>query len=324
MNHKCLKDSQTKKYIVPTKEWLKPLKELITNDITSKGLIMLSKYHNSHDVVVKITKLNRQITQLEKIKFATKKLSVLPNFVVTLCSFNCMESIINIDTKYNEIDAFCYPDKNNSENEEIMLEIMKKYKGSLTNLIGKQNKTMVEHILKQLIYAQLNAFEKIGFLHMDMHLGNILYDSKLDNDIVLNYSFNKRSYQIKTSRIFYISDFDKCVIFDPNVELVKHNLNNLLILNIIKTLNKCLQLLSSIDDKNNFKFIIEKHLESIMHVLYEEKDLSSLYKKNKDLSEYKYDVISNCIAYLNKVWEDFFGSFIFPEHGLVHDNFRLS
>jgi hypothetical protein len=159
---------------------------------------------------------------------------------------------------------------------------------------------------------------------MDMHLGNILYDSKFDNDIVLNYSFNKRSYQIKTSRIFYISDFDKCVIFDPNVELVKHNLDNLLILNIVKTLNKCSQLLSSIDDKNNFKFIIEKHLESIMHVLYEEKDLSSLYKKNKDLSEYKYDVISNCIAYLNNVWQDFFASFIFPEHGLVHDNFRLS
>ena len=192
MSYKCLKDSQTKKYIVPTKEWLKPLKELITNDITSKGLIMLSKYHNDHDVVVKITKLNKQKIQLEKIKFATKKLSILPNFVVTLCSFNCMESMINMDTKYNEIDAFCNANKNNSENEEIMLEIMKKYKGSLTNSIGKQNKTMVEHILKQLIYGQLNAFEKIGFLHMDMHLGNILYDSKLADEIVLNYSFNKK------------------------------------------------------------------------------------------------------------------------------------
>lgn len=32
MNHKYLNDSQTKKYIVLTKEWLKSLKELITND----------------------------------------------------------------------------------------------------------------------------------------------------------------------------------------------------------------------------------------------------------------------------------------------------
>ena len=30
MSYKCLKDSKTKQYIVPTNEWLNPLSELIT------------------------------------------------------------------------------------------------------------------------------------------------------------------------------------------------------------------------------------------------------------------------------------------------------
>ncbi len=44
MSYKCLKDSQTKTYVIPTNEWLEPLNELITDSISTKGLLMLSKF----------------------------------------------------------------------------------------------------------------------------------------------------------------------------------------------------------------------------------------------------------------------------------------
>ena len=68
MSYRCLKDSKTKKYIIPTNEWLEPLNELITDSIATKGLLMLSKFigakcttwhkclGSNHEVVVKITR----------------------------------------------------------------------------------------------------------------------------------------------------------------------------------------------------------------------------------------------------------------------------
>jgi hypothetical protein len=51
---KCLKDSETKKYIIPTNDWLIPLKPLITS-ISTKGKIMLAKMIDKEKVIVKLT-----------------------------------------------------------------------------------------------------------------------------------------------------------------------------------------------------------------------------------------------------------------------------
>jgi hypothetical protein len=48
--------SKDKKYIIPTNEWLKPLKPLDSEDINSRSLIMLSKLVDKEKVVVKLTK----------------------------------------------------------------------------------------------------------------------------------------------------------------------------------------------------------------------------------------------------------------------------
>ena len=52
---KCLKDSETKKYIIPTNEWLVPLEPLITS-ISTKGKMILAKMISKKKVVVKLTK----------------------------------------------------------------------------------------------------------------------------------------------------------------------------------------------------------------------------------------------------------------------------
>ena len=65
-------------------------------------------------------------------------------------------------------------------NEKIFIEIMYQYPSSLQKFIGLANKTRVEDICKQLIYAQTQAFNNYGFLHMDLHLGNVLCNKSLE------------------------------------------------------------------------------------------------------------------------------------------------
>jgi predicted site-specific integrase-resolvase len=325
-NYKCLKDSKTKTYIIPTNEWLEPLNELITDSISTKGLLMLSKFRKTHDVVVKIT---RNITNnYPIIEFAGKNLLDMPNFVKTFCSFKCDESTINLDNKYNGVKSYCMQKTTNIVTEEISIEIMYKYRLNIDKKIyrylrgekikdfldkntlhpkrGLLNKDTVEHIMKQLIFGQLNAFQKIGFLHMDIHLYNIMYADKT-NEIELNYLFSHknlilstteivspsiRNYSIKTTREFILCDLDKCIIFNSNITLPPHNENNLLIMNIIQTINRCSELFDTVTDKNTFRKIsdlIQNHERDYFH--YERKDLRTFYKTGKTLEEYKEDVL---------------------------------
>ena len=326
MSYKCLKDSKTKKYIIPTNEWLEPLNELITDSIATKGLLMLSKFRSNHEVVVKIT---RNITNnYQTIEFAGKKLLNMPNFVRTFCVFKCDESTINLDNKYNGVKSYCIQKQPNIDSEEISIEIMYKYKNTLHSKRGLLDKNTVEHIMKQLIFGQLNAFQKIGFLHMDIHLDNIMYNNKTD-EIELKYLFSHknlilsndktispsiRNYSIKTTREFVLCDFDKCIIFNNNLPLVPYNENYLLIINIIQTINRCSELFNTTKDKNDFRKIsdaMQNDEKDYFH--YERKDLRGFYRTAKSLEEYKEDVINNTKSYLDKVWSKFYGKHLFSE-----------
>lgn len=336
MSYKCLKDSQTKTYVIPTNEWLEPLNELITDSISTKGLLMLSKFKKKHDVVVKIT---RNITNnYPMIEFAAKKLFDLPNFVKTFCIFKCNESTINLDNKYNGIKSYCVQNQSNQkstniliDNEEISIEIMYKYKKTLYSKRGLLNKDTVEHVMKQLVFGQLNAFQKIGFLHMDIHLDNIMFGDKTE-EIELKYLFSHknlilstsetispsiRNYSIKTTREIILCDFDKCIILNHNIPLVPYNENNLLIINIIQTINRCSELFDLVTDKNNFRKISDIMQNNERDYFYfERKDLRSFYKNVKTLEEYKEDVINNTKSYLDKVWKEFYGKHLFSEFAI--------
>ena len=55
----CPQDNN-KQYIIPTKKWLKPLEPLITEDINTEGLLMIAKFIDTEEVIVKITKEKRK------------------------------------------------------------------------------------------------------------------------------------------------------------------------------------------------------------------------------------------------------------------------
>ena len=311
MSYKCLKDSKTKQYIVPTNEWLNPLSELITNDISTKGLLMLAKFNKTHDVVVKIT---RDISNFSAIKFATKKLFDMSNFVKTFCAFVCDESTINLESKYIESNGFCSANKD--DKEQVIIEIMYKYDTSLNSRLGTLNKDNVEHIMNQLIYAQLNAFEKYGFLHMDIHLSNIMFNNENKNT-ELKYFFHKTRYMIKTAHKFVLCDFDKSIFYNAGLPLVPHKPINTLILNIIRTINKCAELFNNKKDWMEFRLTADKmQMSGYNYIRFEEKDLRSFYNKYITFDEYKEYAITNVISYLNQVWKAFFQKYLFPSYGL--------
>jgi hypothetical protein len=57
-----INESKTKEYLIPTNEWLKPIKPLITNDYNTKSLIMLSNLVNQGKVIVKVTTFFVKVT----------------------------------------------------------------------------------------------------------------------------------------------------------------------------------------------------------------------------------------------------------------------
>ena len=325
MSNKCPQDKISKKYIIPTDKWLEPLQLFITDDISTKGLLMLAKYMETKDVVVKITKGLNSIKQ-NRLKFASKKLTGLPNFVATFCSFSCVESSINMETNYTEVKEFCKPNQlDPASNEEVFIEIMPKYTQSLINHLNKLRKERVENIAKQLILAQLNAFNLYGFMHMDIHLGNILCGPSLTEPKEIIYTFPSNTYYNKThiykiivDREVFITDFDKSIFINPDLEKFKFESTHLLIYNLIRTLNKCAELIAKQDEKIKFKQIIaNQQNQENNYIHFEEKDLSAYSKGYKELELYKKDVLNCSFSYLNKVWLDYFGNYLFNDFTFV-------
>ena len=176
----CLKSSETKKYIIPTDIWLKPLEPLMTS-LSTKGKLIIGQMANKEKIVVKITK-NIDLKRIKNINYLVRK---LPNFPKIYCVFECDEDEANLDSNYTDMRGFCT--KNNtdpSSNINIVLEIMKLYKHKLSDLMNRLNIEEIKSILKQLIFGLIMAFESTGFIYGDLHIENILLNELKQNKIL--------------------------------------------------------------------------------------------------------------------------------------------
>ena len=272
-----------KQYMIPTKKWLKPIEKYIIDDINTSGLIMIGKMLNKEEVIVKITKGNRN-----DIIDTNKIIKDLPNFVETYCSFSCLEDYNSIKDNYKDSKEFC---NSNDDNRIITLEIMKKYKyGSLFRYKDQFGIKQVVDIMKQLFLAQIHAFSNENFLHNDTHLGNFLIEKRKDK-ITINYSFqtdrvDKSETNIKTNIIYLLSDFNDSYIYknDNNLSLKDTKKDYTLRRNIYKTFNECLLLLKEKYYIEIRKNIIKNQEEIVNQLMLSSKNLRSYYKKY-----YKYD-----------------------------------
>ena len=135
------------------------------------------------------------------------------------------------------------------------------YDGSLNKYLNKLNLSKIKVLLKQILLCQLHIYEKIGFIHNDIHLGNIMLNliQKSKEPETLIYEIKNRKYTVETNRKLILSDFDKSKIYDQNIlPLEPIDYNHLIYINIIKTVNAFKMLLNE-NDKKNYPIHLKKH-----------------------------------------------------------------
>lgn len=309
---------------------MKPLKKLITDDFTTIGLLMVANYLRKKSVIVKITRN----TNFEKINTIINLIRGLPNFVATFASFSCLESDLALQSLYEDSTGFCTQHGSDADNTKINLEVMKTYSHSLKKYTNRLDLNIVKLFLLQIVMAQLNAFDKCGFIHNDMHLGNILIDKKSNETKKVTYTINYTdyNYELPISLMPIISDFDKSVILDPTTVLLpKYEIKNLLYDNIIQTFNMFVDLLKDENDKikmsnaiyniGSFENGSYRSFEiSSMNYLYNSIKIYGIDKIHnnhigyKIYEEYKWQILNKQIVILNDLWYDIFGSLLFPNY----------
>jgi RIO-like serine/threonine protein kinase len=285
-----------KQYIIPTKKWLKPIEKYITYDVNTEGLIMLGKFIDKEEVIVKITKDKRyDIIEINKL------IKDLPNFAETYCSFSCLENFDSLFNEYKDSKSFCNA---KDDNKVITLEIMKKYKnGSLFKLQNKLNIEQVVNIMKQLMLAQMHAYSKTGLLHNDMHLGNVLIH-KSKKLIQIKYEIQTDSHikteiNISSDFIPIISDFNEASIYkkDHDLKLLEFRKQFTLCKNINDTFNQCLLLLKEKYYISIIKLIHTKTYEINKYLGTSTKNLRSYYKKYYNYEDSKKRECINALAF---------------------------
>ena len=102
------------------------------------------------------------------------------------------------------------------------------------------------------------------------------------------------------------------MFFDDSYPEFTITKEHLLILNLIKVLIGCSKLLNDQDERTKFRKIIDdKQLDIEKHNSVELRILSSYIKGSRDLELYKIDVLNNAFRYIDKVWIEYFGSYLF-------------
>ena len=156
----------------------------------------------SPKVVVKISK-NKEM--LEKDYNASIILSQLKcsNFAKYYGFFSCKDDLNSFEKNKILPKKFCL--KNGTTNYYIFMAYFPL--GSLENYLPK-NVDELKSIVNQIIAASILANEKFGFIHNDLHHGNILVRKTTKKQ--LTYNFNDRVKTINTYGIEIVMfDFDR-------------------------------------------------------------------------------------------------------------------
>lgn len=239
----------SKNYMIPTKHWLKPIKLLLKQSGT---LIMVANLIENkikqNEVIVKITKP-------QKIQSNSKFIHNIINkskHIIDIYGFiSCYENNVALTEEYKGFLSFCNSTHSEHNNTIINLEIMKKYSRSLNSFLDKLDKDNMLVILKYLLLMQLDLFNNFGFIHKDLHIGNILMEKNKDNKKI-KFNLYDKEKEIESSILFLFSDFEYSkILFDSLDKDIKKYLSNndhlrfenTIEFHINKTFEECIRLL---------------------------------------------------------------------------------
>jgi hypothetical protein len=148
------------------KEWLSIKRYLTTKEYN----VLIGSIQHSKEVIVKFDEIAaiEHEYRIANVIFEHR----IPNFIKFLCSFNCVDNIESIKERDFSIQGYLCT----GVGKPLGVMVMSYYPlGSLNGYRwDRGNFQILKNVLQQAIFALLYAFETFGFVHGDLHAGNVL------------------------------------------------------------------------------------------------------------------------------------------------------
>ena len=156
----------------------------------NKNKLIKANILKKKEVVVKISKRKKLLKKDYDISIRLDELNCI-NFAKYLGFFSCKDDIDNYNLDKKLPKYFC---KNNCTMNYFLFMNYYKY-GSIINYIPNNIDEIIS-ILNQVLSSIVLAYEKYGFIHGDLHPGNVLCKSTKRKSI--KYSFSNIDKEINT------------------------------------------------------------------------------------------------------------------------------
>jgi hypothetical protein len=185
----------------PTNDWLE-LTRVIQSTRFDEMIILEGVLKESANVVIKIGRTDI----LAKEYDIGKQLQDFPNFIRYYCNFNCLDTKDNLESLVQgRLKSVC----TDGGKINIGVLVMPYYiLGDIGNYVWRKKELgLLKNVLKQICFGLMYAYEKIGFLHNDEHLGNILL--RITNKKSIQYG----DLELQLEDLYaVITDFEKSTI----------------------------------------------------------------------------------------------------------------
>lgn len=209
------------------------LNEMLYVSQNEQALIIKALYDYNINIVLKFGILE----SIRKEYLISLELLDLPNFIRYFCMFVCDDNIKNIINNKQTISNYkmChYGDKS------IGIIVMKEYNlGSIENYDWNElNFDLLKNIIKQVLFAIIHAYKTKGFIHGDLHSGNVLLKPKktdfinyggkilfIDNLEAIIMDFEKSKFGRDNKSVELLRNIDKLFTSIINSNNMKININ---------------------------------------------------------------------------------------------------
>ncbi len=185
----------------PTNDWLE-LTRVIQSTHFDEMIILEGVLKESTNVVIKIGRTDT----LAKEYDIGKQLQDFPNFIRYYCNFNCLDTKDNLESLVQgRLKSVC----TDGGKINIGVLVMPYYIiGDIGNYVWREEEIgLLKNVLKQICFGLMYAYEKVGFLHNDEHLGNILL--RITNKKSIRYG----DLELPLEDLYaVITDFEKSTI----------------------------------------------------------------------------------------------------------------
>jgi len=188
---------------------------IILHSIANNELIQKKNRH----IVVKIGRTKSGNEYMAEKEFAIgKQLYGINGFIKFLCIFSCNDDTSKYIKNETQTDRpICTSDNNNDKKFVLVMPYI--HKGSLLDYDWSADTIpMLKSLVIHTIFSLTEAFIKIGFIHGDLHWGNILFKKTTKSKLV---------YDIGDKQISFLTPGYKVVIMDFEKSQTNNQQNDL-------------------------------------------------------------------------------------------------